>query len=104
MVLEVAVDGGLQVDDGPEDATPEALAGEFGEEAFNGVEPGTGFWGEVEGPARVTVKPGVDLAVGVCGVVIDNGMDRLEAFCLWALVGKGMRRRFGGHASVRGTR
>jgi hypothetical protein len=30
--LEVAVDGGLQINDGPEDAAPEALAGEFGEE------------------------------------------------------------------------
>ena len=50
---EEAVDGSLQIDDGPEDATPESLAGEFGEEAFNGVEPGTGFRGEVEGPARV---------------------------------------------------
>ena len=58
---KVAVDGGLQIDDGPEDATPESLAGEFGEEAFNGVEPGTGFRGEVEGPARVTLEP--DLCV-----------------------------------------
>jgi hypothetical protein len=30
VLLEIAVDGGLQVDDGSEDAAPEALAGEFG--------------------------------------------------------------------------
>jgi len=43
VLVEIAVDGGLQVDDGSEVAAPEALAGEIGEEAFNGVEPGTGF-------------------------------------------------------------
>ena len=76
MLPEVSVDGGLQVDDRPEDAALEALAGEFGEEAFNGIEPGTGFRGEVEGPARVPGEPGVDLGVGVRGVVVDNGMDQ----------------------------
>jgi len=68
VLVEIAVDGGLQVDDGSEVAAPEALAGEIGEEAFNGVEPGTGFRGEVEGPARVPGEPGVDLGVGVRGV------------------------------------
>ena len=34
-----AVDGGLQVDDGVEDAAFEPLFGKFCEEAFNSVEP-----------------------------------------------------------------
>ena len=60
MFVEIAVDGGLQVDDGSEDAPSEALAGEFGEEALDGIEPGTGFRGEVEAPARVPGEPGFD--------------------------------------------
>ena len=77
MLLEVAVDGGLQVDDRSEDAAPEALAGEFGEEAFEGVEPGAGFRGEVKGPAGMPGEPGFDLGVGMRGAVVDNGMDQL---------------------------
>lgn len=34
-----AVDGGLEIDDGAEDAAPEAALRELGEEAFDGVEP-----------------------------------------------------------------
>jgi hypothetical protein len=39
-----AVDGGLKIDDGMEDATLEPLPGEFGEGAVDGIEPGTGCW------------------------------------------------------------
>jgi len=46
---EEAVDGDLQVDDGPEHAVPEASPGELGEEALDGVQPG--------GRCRVTVHP-----------------------------------------------
>ena len=38
---EEAVDGGLKVDDGAEDAAFEASAGELGEEALDGIEPGS---------------------------------------------------------------
>jgi hypothetical protein len=34
-----AVDGGLKVDDGSENAAPEASSGELGEQAFYRVEP-----------------------------------------------------------------
>ncbi len=70
-----AVDGGLEVDDGVEDATLEPSPGEFGEEAFDGVEPGTGCRHEVEGPAWMAVEPGADLRVLVGGVVVEDGMD-----------------------------
>ena len=40
MLLDVAVDGGLEVDDGAEDAAFEASAGERGEEAFEVAGPG----------------------------------------------------------------
>ena len=39
MLVDEAVDGGLQVDDGVEDAVFQAPSGELGEEAFDGVEP-----------------------------------------------------------------
>ena len=48
-----AVDRGLEVDDGVEDAALEPSPGEFREEAFDGIEPGTGCRHEVEGPARM---------------------------------------------------
>src|ERR1051325_10635338 len=66
-----------KVDDRSDDAAPNALAGKFGEEAFDGIEPGAGFRSEVEGPARVPGEPGFDFWVGVRGVVVDNGMDQL---------------------------
>jgi hypothetical protein len=37
---EVSVDGGLQFDDRAEDAAPDALPGDLGEEVLNGIEPG----------------------------------------------------------------
>src|SRR3546814_10860201 len=37
-----AVDGGLEVDDGVEDAALEPSPGELGEEAFDSIEPGAG--------------------------------------------------------------
>jgi hypothetical protein len=37
---EEAVDGGLEIDDGAEDAAFEAALGQLGEKAFDGVEPG----------------------------------------------------------------
>jgi hypothetical protein len=39
MLSEVAIDSGLEVDDGVEDAALEATPRQFGEEAFDGVEP-----------------------------------------------------------------
>ena len=37
---QVAVDGGLEVDDALEDAALEPTLGENGEKAFDGIEPG----------------------------------------------------------------
>ena len=64
MLVEVAVDGGLKVDDGSEDAAPDALASELGEEAFDGIEPGAGFRSEVEAPAGMAGEPGFDPCAG----------------------------------------
>ena len=77
VLLEVTVDGGLEVGGGPEDAAPDALTGEFGEEAFDSIEPGAGFWGEVEGPTGMPVEPSLHLGMLVTGVIVDDGMDPL---------------------------
>jgi hypothetical protein len=50
---EVAVDGGLEMDDGMKDATLEAALRQFGEETFDGVEPRAGGRREVEGEAMI---------------------------------------------------
>ena len=38
-LVEVAVDGGLEVDDGAEDAALQSAPGELCEEALDGIEP-----------------------------------------------------------------
>jgi hypothetical protein len=57
VLRDEAIDGGFKVVDGSEDAAPQALALEFGEEALDGVEPGCGSRGEVEGPAGMVGQP-----------------------------------------------
>src|SRR5712671_5830506 len=73
---QVAVDGGLKVDDRSEDTAPDALAGEFREKAFDGIEPGAGLRGEVERPARMPGEPGFDLGMFVGAVIVEDGMDQ----------------------------
>ena len=73
MLLQVAVDGGLEVGDRAEDAATDALAGQLGEEVFHGIEPGSGGRGEVEHPARVAVEPGFHFGVLVSGIIVEAG-------------------------------
>ena len=77
MLLEEAVDGGLEVYDEAEDAVLQALPGEFGEDALDRVQPGTGGGREVEGPMRMAFAPLPDLDVLVGGVVVEDDMDGL---------------------------
>jgi len=72
-----AVDGGLQIDDGMEDAVLEPAPGEFGEEAFDGVEPRARGRREVEAPARMAGEPGADLVLLVRRVVVEDHVDGL---------------------------
>jgi hypothetical protein len=57
VMIEEAIDGGLQVGDGSEDAALETALGQDGEKALDGVEPGSRGWGEVEGPAGMANEP-----------------------------------------------
>jgi hypothetical protein len=77
VVVEEAVDSGLEVGDGSEDAALEAAFGHYGEKAFDGVEPGGRGRGEVECPARMAREP---LAYGgmlVSRVIVEDRVDRL---------------------------
>jgi hypothetical protein len=56
IVLEISVDVGPQVGDRAEDAA-DALAGHFGKEVLDRIEPGGGGRGEVENPARMAPQP-----------------------------------------------
>ena len=73
-----AVDGALQFIDGSEYATLEAAVREFGEEAFDRIEPGGRGWGEVEGPTRALREPFAYFRVLVSGVIVDDRMYRLS--------------------------
>ena len=75
MLLQVAVDGGLEVGDRTEDAAADALAGHLGEEALDRIEPGPRGWGEVKDPTRVAGEPGFDLGMLVGGVIVEDGVD-----------------------------
>jgi hypothetical protein len=59
VIGEVAVDRGLQVDEGTEHATLQATAGELGEETFNRIEPGRrgGVKWKVQRAWRASARP-----------------------------------------------
>jgi len=57
VIIEEAVDGGLEVGDGSEDAALEAALGQDGEEALDCVEARCGGGREVERPARMARQP-----------------------------------------------
>ena len=73
-----AVDGGLEIVDGSEDAANESPSGELGEESLDRIEPRCGGRSEVEGPAGVSGKPFTHFGMFMGSVVIDDGMDRLS--------------------------
>ena len=72
-----AIDGGLEIDEGMEDTPLEAPFCEFGEEAFDGVEPRGGCWREVENKPLVAIEPGPDLRMLMGGVVVEDDVDSL---------------------------
>ena len=77
VVVEEAVDGGLEVGDRSEDAAFQATLGENREEALDGVEPGGRGRCEVEGPARIAREPPAHGRMLVGSVIVENGVDGL---------------------------
>ena len=76
-LVEEAVDGDLEVDNGAEDAAFQAPLRELRKEALEGIEPGAGGRHEVEGEALVAAEPGAHLGMLVGGVVVEDHMDAL---------------------------
>ena len=77
MFGEVALDGGLQIDQRMETAATDALAGQYREEILDSVQTGAGCRGKMEPPARVPCKPFFDLGMLVSGVVVNHRLDQL---------------------------
>ena len=75
VLIEEAIDRGLQVGDGAEDAALEPSLGEDREEALDSVEPGSGCRCEMERPSRMAFKPTANIGMLVGGVVVDDGSD-----------------------------
>ena len=75
VLVEVVIDGHLQVDDGVEHATTYALSGDLGEEALDQVEPGRRCRREMHVEAGMTGQPRLDLGVLVGGVVVGDQVD-----------------------------
>jgi hypothetical protein len=87
---EKALDGGLEIDEGSEDAALQSSLAEFGKKALDGIEPGGRFGWVMEHEARMAIEPGAHLGVLVAAVIIiieddvdelvgrDLGLDRVE--------------------------
>jgi hypothetical protein len=78
VLRDEAIDDGFKIVYGSEDTAYQAPAREFGEEDLDGVEPGCGGRGEVEGPAAMAGQPCAHLGMFVGGIVVDDGVDRLS--------------------------
>ena len=76
-LVDEAVDGGLEVDDGAEHAASEPAPGQLGEEALDAVEPGRRGGREVKNEPGVALQPIHDLGMLVGGIVVEDDMDGL---------------------------
>ena len=80
MRLDVARDGVFEFGNGFEDAAPDSSARDRREKPFDGVEPGGGRRGEVEGPSWMRGEPFQDIGMFVRGVIVDDGVNELAAW------------------------
>src|SRR5882672_8348617 len=70
-----AVDGGLEIEDGSEDAAFQSPLGQLGEVTLHGVEPGTRCRREVEDEAHVPSEPSLHLGMLMGGVIIEDDVN-----------------------------
>ena len=78
----IAIDGGLQVDDGVKASAPDAFSCQGGEEGFDCVEARSGCRRDVEPPAGMAHQPLLDLGMLVGGVVVDHSFDQFSGWHL----------------------
>ena len=74
---EVAINGGLEVNDALEDAALEPLPSQLGEEPLDRIELGFRGRGEVEVEPGMPFQPGPHLGMLVRRIVVDNQMQFL---------------------------
>src|ERR1700712_3516655 len=72
MVSQISVYGDFKIKDTFEDASADALSGDFAEEALDEIEPGGRRWDEVEVKARMACQPGHDIGVLVGRVIVGD--------------------------------
>ena len=77
VLLDEAIDGGPEVNDGVEDAVFQSPAGQLGEKALDGIELRTRCRHEMEGPARVPGQPGADLRLFIGSIIVEDDMASL---------------------------
>lgn len=80
LLLDEAVDGGLQIDEGMEHAMLQASPRQLREEPFDGIQPGA--WGrrEMERPARIPREQGADLGMLVRRIIVQDHVDYLAGW------------------------
>src|ERR1035438_1590036 len=74
-LCEEAVDSGLEIDDGSEDATFQAPLGQLGEVTLHGVEPGARSRREVEDEAHVPSEPTLHLGMLMGRIIIEDDVN-----------------------------
>ena len=72
MVVEIVHDGGFEIGDALEDAAPDTLAGDLGEEALDHVEPRRGGRNEVQVEAWMALEPARHGRCLMGGVVVED--------------------------------
>ena len=75
MVVEIVHDGGFEIGDALEDAAPNTLPGDLGEEPLDHVEPRRRGRNEVQVEAWMALEPALHGRRLVCGVVVQDNVD-----------------------------
>src|SRR5208337_5390596 len=75
----VIADRSYQLPDTAEGSAPDALVGDFREEAFHQIQPGSAGGGEVPVIARVCGKPSLHVGMRVGAIVVEHEMNRQAA-------------------------
>ena len=78
---DVVADGSCQLANAAEGSSPDTLVGDFREEAFHQIQPGSAGRGEVPVIAGVGSKPGLHRWMGMGAIVIEDQMNRQSAGC-----------------------
>jgi hypothetical protein len=78
---DIVADRSHQFAETAEGSSPDTLVGDFSEEAFHQIQPGSTGGREVPVIAGVCRKPSLHGKVGVGAIVVENQMDRQSAGC-----------------------